>query len=362
MLSDLPPPPPPLPRPSIHDYDNTRAQSGCVSLRVRLGQAMALIIGAPTPPICLSFVRTAFVPRGWLLFSVFHRNDTRWLILEAVPLLLQGGANRCFALTMVTFNLLEDWFFDIPGGIKKAAFEGCLVLSCNSFLLRKTNRNLLQPRGKYPCTIKNWGLETKTTLGTPWWNPEASQHQSDNSLPFQSAEIDWSGRSQVRRCMYQGRVCLSEVWPDRITLDDHNAPRVGGTEEFSLSLSPSVVAWHRSSRERSLTMPLRHELAHTLTYTRYTVLSCTIFYRLLFVLCGLCAFPLHLSPLASIKAAPASYWNQTADSREESTLFRARLQDLLMVMGARLACQPKLRRLPALAFRGAINVEGAGLS
>ena len=109
-------------------------------------------------------------------------------------------------------------------------------------------------------------------------------------------------------------------------------------------------------------MPLRHELAHTLTYTRYTVLSCTIFYRLLFVLCGLCAFPLHLSPLASIKAAPASYWNQTADSREESTLFRARLQDLLMVMGARLACQPKLRRLPALAFRGAINVEGAGLS
>ena len=128
---------------------------------------------------------------------------------------------------------------------------------------------------------------------------------------------------------------------------------------LSLSLYPLVVV---CARERRLSIPLRHELAHTYTYTLYTVLSCTIFYRLLFVLCGHCAFPLHLSPLASIKAAPASYWNQTADSREESTLFRARLQDLLMVMGARLACQSKLRRLPALAFRGAINVEGAGLS
>lgn len=65
---------------------------------------------------------------------------------------------------------------------------------------------------------------------------------------------------------------------------------------------------------------------------RDTLLSSMILYRFLFVLQLL--VPLHVSRLAPIKAAPVAIGIKR--SIHESTLFRARLQDLLMVMGARV--------------------------
>lgn len=131
--------------------------------------------------------------------------------------------------------------------------------------------------------------------------------------------------------MYQGRVCLSEVWPDRITFDDHNT-QVQGREEFSLpSLLVCALFEHRG--ESRSTIPLRHErCARACIHTSaHTLLSSTASYRLLSVLSPL--FPLHLSS-CSHKSSPVAIGIKRPI--HESTLFRARLQDLLMVMGARV--------------------------
>lgn len=167
--------------------------------------------------------------------------------------------------------------------------------------------------------------------------------------------------------MYQGRVCLSEVWSDRITFDDHNTRVRAQKSSLPFGWWCEHHSSIRESRERrpTTTIPLRHELARTHTHTNMhttTVLSCTIFYRLLFVL-WLGVSPSSISPCFH-KSSPRSYWNQTADSREHfiSCYVTRFVNGYGRSCAGRLACQPKLWRLPALAFRGAINVEGAGLS
>ena len=63
---------------------------------------LALIIGAPTPPICLSFVNRVRPASIAALFPCFPPIDARRLILEAAE------TRHCFSLTMATFKLLED--------------------------------------------------------------------------------------------------------------------------------------------------------------------------------------------------------------------------------------------------------------
>lgn len=109
--------------------------------------------------------------------------------------------------------------------------------------------------------------------------------------------------------------------------------------EFRAQKSRPFSSWccvHRSSIaencERRSTIPLWHDVCARVHIYRDTLLSFMILYRFLFVLQLL--VPLHVSRLAPIKAAPVAIGIKR--SIHESTLFRARLQDLLMVMGARV--------------------------
>lgn len=110
-------------------------------------------------------------------------------------------------------------------------------------------------------------------------------------------------------------------------------PKFRAQKSRPLSFLRDVVCTVRASRsscEKRSTIPLWHDVcAHMY---RATLLSSIILYRFLFVLQLL--VPLHVSRLAPIKAAPVAIGIKR--SIHESTLFRARLQDLLMVMGARV--------------------------
>lgn len=102
------------------------------------------------------------------------------------------------------------------------------------------------------------------------------------------------------------------------------------------SLSPLCWCVHCSSiaesRDRQYPCGTSAARARACIHTSaHTLLSSTASYRLLSVLSPL--FPLHLSS-CSHKSSPVAIGIKRPI--HESTLFRARLQDLLMVMGARV--------------------------